>query len=208
VRAEDGRPAHRLADFHLPMGSLPRFFRPTLASFPPECRVLKTDPCLVTKWRLRLEGLGESLKIGLSWRSVRERRPPVLNPYLSLDDCRPLFDLPGIQWVSLQYDDDPRERAGYPLATWPDLDLRNDLEDVTALTSCLDGVVSVANTNISIAGGLGKRALQFSVKEDWTLLGTGELPWYPSVKTVTRPNDLADRSGQVSEALRIISGWR
>ena len=44
-----------------------------------------------------------------------------------------------------------------PRSTWitPPIDLKEDLEDVFAITYCLEKLVSVANTNVHIAGSLG-----------------------------------------------------
>lgn len=52
--------------------------------------------------------------------------------------------------INLQYGDwEPRK-------TWitPPIDLKEDLEDVFALTYCLDRIVSAANTNVHIAGSM------------------------------------------------------
>jgi hypothetical protein len=59
-------------------------------------------------------------------------------------------DLPK-EGINLQYGEwEPRN-------TWitPPIDLKEDLEDVFAITSCLDKVIGAANTNVHIAGAMG-----------------------------------------------------
>jgi len=57
-------------DYFVFLGSLPRFFRSTLESFPETGARLRADPGLMDRWRERLYAGGPGLKIGISWRSL------------------------------------------------------------------------------------------------------------------------------------------
>ncbi len=57
-------------DFHLPLLSLPRVFRTTLANIPSCVPYLRAEPDLVEKWRRELGAL-HGLKVGIAWQGSR-----------------------------------------------------------------------------------------------------------------------------------------
>lgn len=208
VCAETAERSPADADCQLPMGSLPLHFRPTLAAFPRE-RVLTPRPDLIDKWRDRVAALGPGLKIGLSWRSMRTRQNQnVSHHYARLADWAALFALPGVQIVSLQYDDDPAERAEWPLRVWPDLDLRNDFEDVAALVDVLDGVITVSNTVAALAGCLARPTLEMALAQSWSFLAADRSPWFGANQAVFRTAEDADWSRPIERAVAEIERWR
>jgi len=192
VRAEaldgQGREAMAIPDYdrHVPMGSLPRVLRRRQADFPPRPSWLVPDAALVERLRRRLEALGPGLRVGIGWRSqmmTAERS----TAYLPLDAWAPLFALPGIQWVVLQYGDVEEEvrqaeqRFGIRLHRWDDLDRKDDFDGVAALIAGLDLVISPAMSVGELAGALGAPIWRFGGR-DWTQLGAGVRPWYPSMR--------------------------
>ncbi|WP_035693502.1 tetratricopeptide repeat protein [Azospirillum halopraeferens] len=175
------------ADRHVPMASLPRFLRRRYADFPPRTDYLVPDPRRVELWRDRLAACGPGLRVGVCWRSGRthgERKAQ----YTTLDQWAPLWALPGITFVALQYDarDDEvagvADRFGVRLHRWPDTDLKEDLETAAALTACLDLVITVQSSVGEMAGALGVPVWRFSAGPDWTMQGTGCRPWFPSMR--------------------------
>ncbi|MGQ9365060.1 tetratricopeptide repeat protein [Azospirillum sp. ST 5-10] len=175
------------ADWHVPMASLPRVFRRSLAEFPPRNGYLVADPARVEAWRRRLAELGPGLRVGVCWRSQRthgERKAS----YTSLDQWAPLWALPGVRYVNLQYDvrDDEiahaADRLGVRLHRWADTDLKNDLEAAAALTAGLDLVITVQSSVGEMAGALGVPVWRFSGGPDWTQQGTGCRPWFPAMR--------------------------
>ncbi|PWC33979.1 tetratricopeptide repeat protein [Azospirillum sp. TSO35-2] len=175
------------ADAHLPMGSLPRLLRRGLADFPVRTAWLAPDPARAAAWRDRLAALGPGLRVGLCWGSqntLGERK----NAYTTLADWAPLLTLPGLTPVTLQYDGREAEiaaaeaRFGVTIHRWADSDLKNDLEGVAALISQLDLVVTVASSVGEMAGALGVPVWRFGGPGDWTALGTGVRPWFPSMR--------------------------
>ncbi|CAO3440014.1 tetratricopeptide repeat protein [Azospirillum endophyticum] len=185
VRAETAGPTD--ADAHLPMGSLPRLLRPTLADFPTRPSWLAPDPVRLADWRDRLAALGPGLRIGICWGSqnvLGERKVS----YTELADWAPLLTLPGLIPVTLQYDGREAEIAaveaelGLRIHRWTDTDLKNDLEGVAALIAGLDLVVTVASSVGEMAGALGVPVWRFGPSGDWTALGSGVRPWFPSMR--------------------------
>lgn len=180
------------ADWQIAAGSLPRMARPTLARFPGK-PWLTADPAVVRSWRKRLAELGPALNVGFCWRSgLRSAERKGLYP--SLADFAPLFAVPGIRWVPIQYDlDDPATQAELtahlPAGTAlfrPDIDLRNDLDAVAGLTGALDLVITAATAVSELSGGLGVPVWRIGDDDDWTRLGTGTRPWYPTTRCFTR----------------------
>jgi len=173
-------------DYHIPAGSVPRLLRDQLSAFPARSCWLFADSGRVADWRERLDGAGDGLRVGISWRSqvmTADRR----SAYLPLDAWGPVFAVPGVTFVNLQYDDCRREileaegRFGQPIYGWTGLDLRNDFEETAALVSALDLVIAPANSVAELAGALGVPVWRFG-NRDWTQLGTAGRPWYPSMR--------------------------
>ncbi|AWB07371.1 N-acetylglucosaminyltransferase (plasmid) [Azospirillum humicireducens] len=192
VRAEaldgQGREAMAIPDYdrHVPMGSLPRVLRRRLADFPPRPSWLIADAALAERWRGRLAKLGPGLRVGIGWRSQLMTAERSI-AYLPLDAWAPLFALPGIHWVVLQYgevEDEVRQaeqRFGIRLHRWDDLDRKDDFDGVAALIAGLDLVISPAMSVGELAGALGAPVWRFGSR-DWTQLGAGVRPWYPSMR--------------------------
>ena len=202
VRAQTANPTNSDstgADAHLPMGSLPRLLRPTLADFPARPSWLTPDPLRLADWRGRLAALGPGLRVGICWGSqnmLGERKAS----YTTLADWAPLLTLPGLIPVTLQYDGREAEIAateaalGLRIHRWPGTDLKNDLEGVAALIANLDLVVTVASSVGEMAGALGVPVWRFGPAGDWTALGSGVRPWFPSMRlwSATPGERLAD----------------
>lgn len=182
VRAESHDPTD--ADLEIPAGSLPTLFRTRLADFPADPAFLRPDPVRVAAWRERLPA---GLRVGLCWRSGRVSADRA-GHYTRLDDWEPLLRLPGLVPVCLQYDECADEvaavamRIGVEILYPPGLDLRNDLDGAAALTAALDLVVSAGTSVAEMAGALGVPVWRLSLPREWSALGTGCRPWYPSMR--------------------------
>ena len=180
-------------DLQVPMGSLPRWLRRSHAEFPRHRGYLKADPARVEYWKNRLAALGPGLKAGISWRSrlmFANRR----KYYVPLELWDPILTTPGVEFVNLQYceyADDiaaAEKRSGVRIHNFADLDLKDALDDVAALTSALDLVITIANINMDLGGALNTETWLFTAKtsQAWTTLGVNYVPWFPGVKMLTR----------------------
>ena len=97
-------------DVQIAAGSVPRRLRRSLDSFPTHSGYLTPEPRQVDEWRTRFERLGSGLVVGISWRggkdaATRRRRSTLLAQWA------PLFKIPGIAFVNLQYGDCAAEIA-------------------------------------------------------------------------------------------------
>jgi Tfp pilus assembly protein PilF len=183
------RLARETVDFQLPAGSLPLVFRARRDDFPPHAGYLRADPARVEHWRARLAALGGGRWIGISWRggipaTGRSRRS------IALAELRPLLEVPGTRFVSLQYGEVADELAALErnhairVEHWPEV--IESADDTAALICALERTVSVCTAVVHLAGALG-RPVQVMVPSipEWRYGARGEgMPWYPSVRLV------------------------
>ncbi|KAA0677825.1 tetratricopeptide repeat protein [Roseomonas genomospecies 6] len=180
-------------DLHVPIGSLARVFRRSLSDFTARGGSdgggdgggwLVPDPARVAVWRERVAALGPGLRVGIGWRSAlmtESRR----TAYSRLDQWAPLFALPGVVFVNLQYGACEAElaaaedRFGVRVHRWNDLDLADDFDGTAALMTALDLVISPAMAVGELAAALGVPVWRFG-RRDWTQLGTTVRPWFPA----------------------------
>lgn len=182
------------ADAHIPMGSLPGLFRNAIGDFPKTPGYLRADPARMAYWKKRIDALGDGIKVGLCWRSQLRSRDRNL-AYAEIEDLKPLFSIPGIRFICLQYDASAEEVAeinkahGIDLVHIDGLDQRNDIDGAAALMANLDLVISAATSVGEIAGALGMPVWRFSLEADWTRHGTRNRPWFPSMRCFSRHPD-------------------
>jgi tetratricopeptide (TPR) repeat protein len=168
-------------------GTLPALFRLRWSDFPEHEGYLVADRARIARWRERLDALGEGAKIGLAWTGGTMKTKRRLRS-LDLAQLRPVLEVPGVHFVSLQYVDSSGEleecaRAfGVRVHHWPEA--IRDYEETAALVAALDGVVSVCTAVVHLAGALGQRAwVLVPAMPEWRYLARGErMPWYPSVR--------------------------
>ena len=118
---------------------------------------LKPDPAQVDAFRARHAALAGGRKLfGLSWRSGNPQLGEAKS--IALAQLAPLFALPGIAWLSVQYGDANAEIAasGLPLLT-ESVDGLSDIDGQAAQFAALDGMVSVSNTGVHLAAAIGLR---------------------------------------------------
>ncbi len=178
-------------DLQIPMGSLFRWFRPSVDSFPEHHGYLIADPERVIHWKQRLHSLGEQPKVGISWRSMHRNAQRDQN-YTDIEQWASILSVRGVTFVNLQYDDcqaeleDARQRFGVKIHAWDDIDLLNDLDEAAALTAALDVVISAGTSVSAMAGALGKQVLQFVPSDYWPALGCNRDPCFPEMKLFMR----------------------
>jgi hypothetical protein len=171
------------------MGSLMRRFRRRLEDYPKQGGYLTADPARVAHWRAWL-GDGAPT-VGISWRSGKalgERQ----RFYPPQDLWSPLLATPGVRFVNLQYGDCAAELAafragGATILEPPDLDLREDIDDLAALACALDLVVCVSNATGALAGASGANLALIGAPAAWPRLGTDAYPWYPQARALVAP---------------------
>jgi tetratricopeptide (TPR) repeat protein len=188
-------------DFQLPIGDLPRWLRPNLMQFLPLGSYLRVDAGLLDGMRKRYRELGGETVAGISWAS----NPP---KGVSLEALMPVLSLPGITWINLQYGDHGREienlgrDKGVQIHSDPGVDPVKDLDAFAAQVAAMDAVVTIQNTTLYVAGGVGVPTLALTAPApDWRWFGgAGRLnespiqdPWHENVTLFKRkPGETPD----------------
>ncbi|RAK50738.1 tetratricopeptide repeat protein [Phenylobacterium deserti] len=179
ARRQVATPISGRVDLWTPLASLAQRLRPTLQAFPRR-PFLQADPTRVEHWK---RWLGEGASVGLTWRSGKltgERQ----RFYPALEDWAGLLRTPGAQWVNLQYGDCEDELdalgglAGVEIRRPPGLNIKDDIDDLAALCTALDLVVSVQNATGALAGACGASTIFVAGPGSWTQLGQAYMPWY------------------------------
>ncbi len=175
------------ADCYVPLGDLPRYFRPTRSSFPGKA-YLKADPARIEYWRAVLARAGAAPYIGLTWKGGTSlTRAPVRS--LDLSALAPLINNMSATWINLQYGNVDAEinaakSLGLTIENWSSA--ISDLDEFSALICALDGVVTACNTTVHYAGALGKPVCVLAPKvPEWRYgISYRTMPWYPDVSVL------------------------
>jgi len=174
-------------DAKLPIGSLARlYWRNTPPNGQP---YLKPDPARVAYYRHRLQQVGPRPWVGIAWfGGLKQTRVE--------ERTIPLEEFAGIMkeytCVSVQYDDTVpvldavRKQCG--LVKLDDGSVGGNLADQAALMAALDVVVTVMQTAVHVAGGVGTRCLALIPPQPTYQFGRDgdTLPFYTSVRLFRR----------------------
>tara|TARA_Y100001968_G_scaffold285515_1_gene285561 strand:- start:1974 stop:3581 length:1608 start_codon:yes stop_codon:yes gene_type:complete len=182
-------------DFQIPFGSLPRYLRPTLKSFV----ISKNLKLLVNKEKsnyFKKILLSKKYKkiVGISWKSISILNR---NKSLSLEEFILGIYSPEICFVSLQYGDVKEEiininkKYGINIYEIEEVDKFNNIDDLAALISSCDEVVSIDNLTQNLAGAIGIKSYILLSKNCAWMNGNKELKsnWYPSLNLIRRNQD-------------------
>ena len=179
-------------DLWTPIASLLREFRRSIDAFPARQQQLIADPARVAHWRAVLAECSDLPKVGLLWKSAikKDVRSRYYSPFA---DWAAVLRQPGVTFVNLQYGDCAEEIAyaqrefGIKIWTPPGIDLKQDLDDIAALSAAMDLVVGFSNATLNIAAACGVPTFLISTPGAWTRLGTETYPWYPQARVFLPP---------------------
>ena len=169
--------------------SLPGLFDTTAETVPEPVAGLTPRPELVEAWRDRLAPTGR-WQVGICWQGNPNHRKDGARS-VSPDRFAELARVPGIRFVSLQ------KGVAPPRALWADagsalVDLRGqwaDFEELAAIISQLDLVISVDTSVGHLAGALRKPvwiALPFAADWRW-MIDHHTSRWYPTARLFRQP---------------------
>jgi tetratricopeptide (TPR) repeat protein len=186
MRVLDPAAALRRSDFDkvVDFGELARLFRGRREDFPGRPYLTASEP-VRSRWAQRLGPPPPGLRIGLSWRGGAK---DVARRSLTLDQLLPVLDLPGCEFVSLQYGEVEAEvaaasaRLDRPIRVFPKAEI-DDFEELAGLIAGLDVVVSVQNSVVHLTGALGQDCqVLLPYNPEWRYMAEGPaMPWYASV---------------------------
>jgi len=170
-------------------GDLLEILAPDFENLPGRGGFLVADPELKSKLRKRYEALfpGKRL-IGISWSSGN--RDSAAMRSLELPYWKPLFDMEDCAFISLQYGDltrdldELRAQLGDKVYWDKEVNPMGDMDPFTAQISAMDLVISVDNSTIHFAGGLGKPCwAMLPLASDWRWqVDRSDTVWYDSLE--------------------------
>ena len=187
---------------HLPSGSLPGLFRNSTAAFEATTSpYLVADPSAQSQFRARYAD-GRKL-VGLAWHTKNKKTGRIRSIDLAL--LAPLFDQPGVRWISLQYGEsgtlEEQARAAHaPVLVDPEVDQLSNIDDFAAQIAAIDLVITIDNSTAHLAGALGVPTwvlLPFAPDWRWQM-NRADNPWYPTLRLFRQPK-LGDWQSVVRE---------
>lgn len=199
-------------DAQLPFGSLGLHVRKKSGDFlSSNGGYLRADPS-------RVKQLGSALRhnnsfiIGLSWQTTNRESSSLRNVDLASILRILSASIPDASFLNLQYGVTPREvlncsrRAGVGFIEHPVKELNRNLDDVAALISVCDVVVTIGNTIAHLCGALGKKAavmLPYTSSWRWMASGT-RTPWYGSLELFRKRSPTTEWEDVISEVAEFI----
>lgn len=196
-------------DCWAPLGDFLRHLRNTVEAFPNRKSFLTPDPERVAYWKAELDKLGPAPKVGLLWKSLSLKgdRARQFSPFQLWE---PVLKTPGVTLINLQYGDCEeeialaKERFGVEIWNPPGIDLKQDLDDLSALCSAVDLIIGFSNATTNLAGAVGAPIWMLTAPAVWTKLGTEAYPWYPQARVFSPPElgQWAPVMAEVAQALR------
>jgi len=166
-------------DYHIPLLSLPAFFKTRLETIPKTLPYLKPPASQLSRKR------AESLKVGLVWGNGH-KDVGTRSREIALKEFAPLLAAPHISFYSFQKGKQSQQlkQEGFD-ALITDLDSSiTNFADTASLLSQMDLLISVDTAIVHCAGALGIPCwvlLPFGSEWRW-LLNRDDSPWYPSLK--------------------------
>ena len=204
AEAETGIAAH---DYWTLSLSTPLYCHTSMDTIPAAVPYLQADAARLRHWQPRLPQSG--LRVGLVWRGHSNHANDARRSLNSLTLLRPLWQIPGIHFISLQKGAAESE-ATQPPADQPLLHFGSELRDfadTAAILQQLDLLICVDTSSAHLAGALGLPCwlLLPQYNCDWRWLREREdSPWYPSLHLFRqqRNGDWAPVLARVEQALR------
>lgn len=169
------------------LGGLGRLFRRSPSACPGTPYLSAPDD-LVAAWRARFRAIGTGPVVGLAWRGGTPKTHGELRA-TNLEAWRPILDIPGYTFVSVQYGTAGVEAGAQGLPHWAHVS--HDFIDHTAQIAACDLVITVCQTAVHQAGALGVKAWCLTPsKPAWRYLTKGaRMPWYGSVTQYRQKKD-------------------
>jgi hypothetical protein len=199
---------YRDFDFEVPIGSLTRHFRPTVAEMQAKCRPwLKRDAEIENNVRADMNVSPQQPVIGLSWRSTN-RNLQRNRHFVGADYLAPLKLLGGSKFLCVQYDECREEVAsmrelGLPIYDFPNIDQMNDLVSASYLLGACDLVISAPTATAELSAGLGVPTIMFGSRNSHIQLGTDGVPWHPASRYLA-----LDPDDPIGVAKSVLFTWK
>jgi len=181
------------ADLFIECGSIPQHKLSRIEDFQNvQTGFLKPDPERLAEIQSRLNTISDRPKVGIYWRSGLNNALRGKH-YAPIEAWGDIFRTYGdrVDFINLQYGDCAAERDlvqekfGITIHDWDDLDLRDDLEGVAALSAALDLAIGPASAPGMFTFGVGTPTWWLLPIRPWWSFGeTDHPPFFPEGRLI------------------------
>ena len=204
---------NKLKDFDVVMyaGSLGKLFRKSESDFPKK-NLFNFESDNLREISNKLNNINKDFKIGISWKSFRDKVTISNAKSIFLKDLMPIINVPKITLINLQYGDVKKDLEDFnnnlekKIITLDNINLSDDLESVAKLLCSLDLFISISNTTAHLAGALGVETWLISPPNHasfhyWNQINN-ETPWYKNIKLYDCKNGKEETILKISNDLK------
>jgi len=169
----------------IPIAGIPIYYRKVRSDFNGKA-YLKPNPDMVVSVKGILSSLGNNVKIGIAWTGGAKTSRQHLRTQ-TLESLTTILRVPGIDFISLQYNDSSEEINEYyknrkiKIHQFPFITEIKEYDYTAALISELDLIISVPTSAVQLAGGLGIEAWVLVPNKTGWLFMNNDYPWANSV---------------------------
>jgi len=170
-------------EYRIAIGSLGKFYRRSVESFP-GTPYMTAEPA----------PKGNKFRIGISWVGGGAKQGRVVKRSIPLAWWKAILDTKDVEFVSLQYTECDREiegawKAGHDILVMDEYAKALDFYEAARLVASCDLVISVCNSCIHLAGALGVPCwVMTPCYPAWRYQNRGKMPWYRSVRLYRQPS--------------------
>ncbi|MBF0124017.1 MAG: tetratricopeptide repeat protein [Magnetococcales bacterium] len=195
---------------YAPLLCLPRIFHHnTVETLLNNVPYIPVDPALLASWRDRMPDAQGRLRVGLVWSGSPTHGRDKLRS-IPLQRFQPLFEIPGIEFYSLQMGVAAQAIQQLPAGTIHDLSPGiTTFADSAAILSQLDLLISIDSSPVHLSGALGIPTWTLiTFTPDWRwLLQREDTPWYPSMRLFrqSQPAVWDDVLERVTRELKVVA---
>ena len=174
-------------EFHLPIGSLPKFYRNDLKDFENKNnKYLKTNQLIDDNLNSQFIKYKNKRKIGISWKSKNPSSG--LKRSAELEDVIKYVNDDDAIYVNLQYGDVAAEitgilQKGFNIVNITEIDNMQNIDGLLSIINMCDEVISIDNSTVHFAGAIGKKTevlMHESADFRWEMQGN-TTKWYKSL---------------------------
>ena len=200
-------------DYHLPIGSLGKFFINSDKDFDKHpIAYLKADEVRANLLKEKIYKKNHNI-CGVSWRSSNHEFGAEKS--ITLKQLSPILFSPNTLFLNLQYGETEEEikknlnEFNIEIQSIGEIDNFNDIDGLASLISACDYIVTTSNVTAHIAGALNKKTyliLPYSIGKIWYWGESSDhSKWYPSIEIFrkTRTDSWADAIEKLSNKLKL-----
>lgn len=206
-------PSDNLFGAQIQLASLGRIFRRSLNDFSRiQSPFLFVNQALSTSLA-KSQRSGGNLICGLSWASNSPSSGKAKS--IKLAALGPILKMKGFKFINLQYGDTNEEcrlvseKFGVDITRLNEIDNHNDIDELAALITTCDVVVTVSNSTAHLAAALGKPVVVLLPHHSplwYWHIDSPTSPWYPTV-TLVRQDVAGDWQKPINAAASLLHSY-